>query len=222
MSISCQNNYTQSFLSTKPFNKDETAVQAMKNAKTDTAKNMRMAEITQGTVPYKEENDRLMRKMQFAKNRAEAMGEFYGSIQTAFRESGERGVMAAARVGNMLETQEAFTHTLVYKNMDESDTLVPDMIEVLEKKQKELEEQAAAKEEEDKKETASGTEEQKNLERSESDENALRSSANKITNTRGTSSSVNTGAQKIAAKQYKMNDNPKKNNIVNDIFTGIV
>ena len=222
MSISCQNNYTQSFLSTKPFNKDETATQAMKNAKTDASKNMRMAEITQGTVPYKEENDRLMRKMQFAKNRAEAMGEFYGSIQTAFRESGDRGVMAATRVGNMLETQEAFTHTLAYKNMDESDTLVPDMIEALEKKQKELEEQEAAKEKEDQKEPGSEADEKKTSERSESDENALRSSANKITNTRGTSSSVNTGAQKTAAKQYKMNDDPKRSNAVSDIFTGMI
>ncbi len=220
MSISFQNNYTQSFLSTKPYNKNQTAAQSMKTAKTDASKNLRMAEITEGTVPYKEENDRLMHKMQFAKNKTEAMGEFYGSVQTAFKESGDRGVMAATRVGNMLETKEAFEHTLVYKNMDDSDTLVPDLIEAMEKKQKEIEEQEKAEKEKDQREN--GQKETTSESRSEADENALRSSANKITNTTGTSASVNSDVQKNAAKHYKMNDDPKRNNIVNDIFTGKV
>lgn len=222
MSISCYNNYTQSFLSTKPYNNKEsqTASQAMQTAKTDASKNMRMAEITQGTEPYKDENDRLMRKMQFAKNKVEALGEFYGSVQTAFRESGDRGVMAAVRVGHMLETQEAFKHTMVYKNMDESDTLVPDMIEAMEKKQKEMEEQQAKEEKND--EVGSEKNKTETSQRSEVEENALRSGSNKTMSTTGTSSAVNTGVQQNAAKQYKMNDDPKRNSMVNDIFSGKV
>lgn len=220
MSISFQNNYTQSFLSTKPYDNKEkqTVAQTVKAAKTDTSKNMRMAEITKGTVPYKEENDRLLHKMQFSKNKAEAAGEFYGSIQTAFRESGDRGVMAATRVGNMFDTMEAFEHTLAYKNMDDSDTLVPDLIEAMEKKQKELEEQKNS--EEEKAQAESDDKEKSEPVRSETDENALRSSSNKITSTTGISSSANSGAQKSAAKQYKMNDDPRRTNVVNDIFTG--
>ena len=223
MSVSFQNNYTQSIVSTKPYSqKKQTAAQAVQSAKTDASKNMRTAEITKGTVPYKEENDKLMHKMQFAPTKVEAMGEFYGSMQTALRESGQRGVMAATRVGNMLDTEEAFEHTLVYANKKDQYTFVPDQIEAMQKKQQEMEEQKAAAEEKEKNEPDKEEAAAETSVRSESDENALRSSANKITSTTGTSSSVNANAQKTAARQYKVNDDPKRNNVVNDIFTGMI
>lgn len=219
MSISFQNAFAKSLVGSTSYRQgQQTPAQKMQESRSDLAKKMRTSEITQETEPYKDENDRLLRKMQFSKTKAEAMGEFYGSMQTALRESGSRGVMAVKRVGNMMNTKEAFQESTVYHSKKEQDTFVSDQMEAFKQKRQEMQEQQKVLEQaNEKKETKNTTESA----RSETEENALRSSANKITSTTGTSTTSNADAQKNAAKQYKAND-AQSRNLVNDIFTGMI
>lgn len=223
MSISFQNNLSQAPVNTTSYRQTtQTPAQKMQAARTDVSKNLRVSEITEGTKPYKQENDAFLRKVQFAQTKADALGEYLGAMQNAVRESGSNGVMAAKRVGNFIDTEQAFEQSAIYKNKKDKDTFLVDQIAAMEKKQQEMEEaKAAAEEKEEDGQTRVNTASTETNVRSESEANALRSSANKITSTTGTSSSKNADAQKNAAKLYKVNDNPKKT-AVTDIFTGMI
>ena len=220
MSISFQNSFSGINIGTTSYQKTpQTAVQKVQAAGGEPAKSLRTAKITEQTGIDRPENDTALRKMRFAKTKQEALSEYFGSMQEALRDSGSKGADAVRRVGNLIETGEAFKASRVYQEKKDEDNFVVEQIEAMQKKQEEMAElRADAEEREAQKASQSAENASVQSEKTISDENALRSSSNKIAKTAGTTANQ-TGAQQSAAKLYKVNDNPARQ-LPTDLFTG--
>ena len=177
--------------------------------------------ITAETGVDKEENDRLLRKMQFAQTKAEVLGHYLGAMQTAVQDSGASGFIMLRRTHHLMGTQMAFQETAKYKDKKDQDTFLLDQIEALEKRQDELEEMKKAQAENQK-------------EPYQAEEQSTKSSANrdnssgKVRNTsdtqqnRSASNVQNVDLQKKAAMSYKTKDAPSRNPTVQNVFSGMI
>lgn len=173
--------------------------------------------ITAETGGDKAENDRLLRKVQFAQTKAEVLAEYLGAMQNAVRESGSNGILMYRRVGNLMATERAYEETDYYKNKKDADTFLLDQIEVLEKRQEEMQELKEAQ-----------AEAQENT--SPSDENNSQSVARDVSGngtvktqqSRKTSVTQNTDFQQRAARSYKTKDAPERNPSTQELFNSII
>jgi len=116
-----------------------------------------IARIMEGSEQDKPENDRLLRKMQLSKTRLDALGEYFGAMQTAKRESNSNGLLMYRRVSNLIGTQKEYKESEIHKNKKLIDTFVSDQVDALRELQ---EEQARRAEEKEQDDTAQDTEQQ--------------------------------------------------------------
>lgn len=113
-----------------------------------------VAQIMQESEQDKLEDDRLLRKMQLSKTRLDAMGEYFGAMQTAEKASGRNGFFMFQRVTNLAGTQRDFEESETYKNMKVTDTFISDQVDALRELQKEFLEEQQARETEQKRQEA--------------------------------------------------------------------
>ncbi len=111
-----------------------------------------IARIMEGSDQDKQENDRLLRKMQLSKTRLDALGEYFGAIQTAKRGSGSNGFVMFRRVSNLANTQKEYRESDNHKNKKLTDTFVSDQVDALRELQEELLEEQARRAEENEQE----------------------------------------------------------------------
>lgn len=99
----------------------------------------------------KKENEEMVRKMQMSGTKLEALGEYFGSMQTALKDSGSDGVMAMRRTNNLIHNGTEYMDTSDYEEKETSKSIVKDLTESLKEGQEALEEKKAKKKEEEKK-----------------------------------------------------------------------
>ncbi len=173
--------------------------------------------ITADTGPDKEENDRLLRRMQLAQTKSEVLGHYLGAVQTAVRESGFNGIIMARRIGHLTGTQRAYQETEQYKKKKDQDTFLLDQLETLKKRQEEMEELKESQ-----------TDGQEDAYRKEEDvrqpagEDVPRKREAATQQSRNTSSVQNGDLQKKAAISYKTKDAPSRNPTMQGVFTGMI
>lgn len=173
--------------------------------------------ITADTGPDKEENDRLLRRMQLAQTKSEVLGHYLGAVQTAVRESGFNGIIMGRRIGHLTGTQRAYQETEQYKKKKDQDTFLLDQLEALKKRQEEMEELKESQ-----------TDGQEDAYRKEEDvrqpagEDVPRKREAATQQSRNTSSVQNGDLQKKAAISYKTKDAPSRNPTMQGVFTGMI
>ncbi len=173
--------------------------------------------ITADTGPDKEENDRLLRRMQLAQTKSEVLGHYLGAVQTAVRESGFNGIIMGRRIGHLTGTQRAYQETEQYKKKKDQDTFLLDQLETLKKRQEEMEELKESQ-----------TDGQEDAYRKEEDvrqpagEDVPRKREAATQQSRNTSSVQNGDLQKKAAISYKTKDAPSRNPTMQGVFTGMI
>lgn len=99
----------------------------------------------------KKENEEMVRKMQMSGMKLEALGEYFGSMQTALKDSGSDGIMAMRRTNNLIHNGTEYMDTSDYEEKETSKSIVKDLTESLKEGQEALEEKKAKKKEEEKK-----------------------------------------------------------------------
>lgn len=99
----------------------------------------------------KKENEEMVRKMQMSGTKLEALGEYFGSMQTALKDSGSDGIMAMRRTNNLIHNGNEYMDTSDYEEKETSKSIVKDLTESLKEGQEALEEKKAKKKEEEKK-----------------------------------------------------------------------
>lgn len=105
----------------------------------------RVTQIMEGSEYDKLEDNRLLHKMQLSKTRLDAMGEYFGAMETAKRESGMNGFLMFRRVTNLVGTQKDYEKSENYKNKKLTDTFISDQVDALRELQEELLEEQARK-----------------------------------------------------------------------------
>lgn len=180
-------------------------------------KNVASNRITQETGADKDENDRLLRKVQFSQTKAEVLGHYLGAMQNAVRESGSNGIIMYRRVGNMMGTEKAFEETDQYKKKKDTDTFLIDQMKVLEKRQEEIRELKEAQEKSQENTYGPDQDSKKSVTEETSGNNTTATQQN-----RNTSSVQNTDLQQKAAKMYKSKDAPERNPSVQEVFNGMI
>lgn len=173
--------------------------------------------ITSETGPDKEENDRLLRRMQLAQTKSEVLGHYFGAVQTAVRESGANGIIMGRRVGHLAGTQRAYQETDQYKKKKDQDTFLLDQLEALKKRQEEMEQLKESQT--DGQEDAYRKEEDVGQPVGE-DVSSKREAATQ--QSRNVSSAQNVDLQKKAAMSYKTKDAPSRNPTMQGVFSGMM
>ena len=166
----------------------------------------------------KEESDRLLRKVQFAQTKAEVLGHYLGAMQNAVRDSGSNGVVMLRRTGHLMATQKAFQETDQYKKKKEQDTFILDQMEVLEKRQEEMEELKEAQKENQEEAAYSSREDSRQSAVKDGSDSSARESQQK----RSVSNAQNVDLQKKAANSFKTKDAPARNPSVQGVFSGMI
>lgn len=173
--------------------------------------------ITSETGPDKEENDRLLRRMQLAQTKSEVMGHYFGAMQTAVRESGSNGIIMGRRVGHLAGTQRAYQETEQYKKKKDQDTFLIDQLEALKKRQEEMEQ--IKESQPDGQEDAYRREEDI---RQPAGEDVSRKREAATQQSRNASNAQNVDLQKRAAISYKTKDAPSRNPTMQGVFSGMM
>ncbi|MCD7708449.1 MAG: hypothetical protein LUI02_01085 [Clostridiales bacterium] len=86
----------------------------------------------------KAENDRLLLQSQLASTKLDAMGAYFGALQTAVKESGSDGIQMYRRITKLTDTESAYKQTDNYKNKKDTDAFVGDQVNSLKEKQEEI------------------------------------------------------------------------------------
>lgn len=177
--------------------------------------------ITRDTGADKEENDHLLRKVQFARTKAEVLGEYLGAMQTAVKDSGSKGFLMYRRVGNLMKTEADFEETEMYKNKKDTDTFVADQMEAMEKKQQEIQEIKDAMKEQQEKNSVSSSEDRNGT---AGDKIGVAGDDNKAAdNDKNAGIKENQlNMQQKVAQMYKSKDDPQRNPSTQETFRGMI
>ncbi len=97
------------------------------------------------------ENDKLLLKSKLSETKMDALGEYFGAMQTAKEESGRDGFTMFARIKRLIDTERNYRETSAYKSKKDKDTFVSDQIEAMREKQEEIEALKAKKAEQENK-----------------------------------------------------------------------
>lgn len=95
------------------------------------------------------ESDKLLLKSRISETKLDAMGEYFGSMQTAKEESGRDGFTMFRRINSLIATERNYRETSDYKSKKDKDTFVSDQIEAMREKQDEIEALKAKKAEQE-------------------------------------------------------------------------
>lgn len=178
--------------------------------------------ITAQAGADKEENDRLLRKVQFAQTKSDAMREYLGTMQEAVRDSGSNGFYMLRRISHMSVTGNAYQQTPQFLEKKDTDTFLLDQLEALQKRQeemKELQDVQEKKQQRQQNKAESTDNEQKNA---GSEPLGKRETSPQRNSSKNTSNVKNADLQKKAAGAYKSKDAPSRNPYVQQFFTGMM
>ncbi len=175
--------------------------------------------ITAETGPDKEENDRLLRRMQLAQTKSEVMEHYFGAMQTAVRESGSNGIVMGRRVNHLAGTHRMYQETEQYKKKKDQDTFLIDQLEALKKRQEEMEQ---LKESQTDAQEDAYQKEQDVRQPAGEDVSSKREATAQQNRNASSVQNQNADLQKKAAMSYKTKDAPSRNPTMQGVFTGMI
>lgn len=103
----------------------------------------------------KKENETMLLKMQLSNTKLDALGEYFGSMQEALRDSGSDGIMAYRRTNNLISNATDYMETEEYESKENSKCLVKDITEKMDEGKEALDEKLEAKKEKEKEHSVS-------------------------------------------------------------------
>lgn len=118
------------------------------NSKTN-EKNALPAKENQGS-PYanekeRKENEVMLAKMQLSETKLEALGDYFGAMQEALKDSGRNGIMAYRRTNNLISNANEYMSTSDYQEKENSKCLVKDMADSMKENEEAIKEKADKK-----------------------------------------------------------------------------
>lgn len=118
------------------------------NSKTN-EKNALPAKENQGS-PYanekeRKENEMMLAKMQMSETKLEALGDYFGAMQEALKDSGSNGMMAYRRTNNLISNANEYMSTSDYQEKENSKCLVKDMTDSMKENEEAIKEKADKK-----------------------------------------------------------------------------
>lgn len=88
----------------------------------------------------RKENEAMLYKMQMSTTKLETLGEYFGAMQKALKDSGNNGIMAYRRTSNLIHNGTNYMDTSEYQSKENSKCLVKDITDSMEESKKALEE----------------------------------------------------------------------------------
>lgn len=167
--------------------------------------------VSSNTKPDEIENERMLRKMKMAKTRLDTLGEYFGAMQNAQKESGSNGIVMFRRVNHLMITEEDYKKSKEYKSKKNTDTFISDQVDAMNEKMEEIlalrETQAT---EENQQENSQDTEKPVDDYSITAVDDTPVKAASDNTNTKTTAAVNNTDTSLKAAQTYKKFDLPLK------------
>lgn len=95
----------------------------------------------------RKENEAMVYKMQMSTTKLSTLGEYFGAMQEALKDSGNNGIMAYRRTSNLIHNGTNYMDTSDYQKKENSKCLVKDITDSMEESKKALEETKDSKKE---------------------------------------------------------------------------
>lgn len=111
----------------------------------------------------RKENEAMLYKMQISNTKLEALGEYFGSMQKALKDSGSNGMMAYRRTSNLISNETKYMETSEYQSKENSKCIVKDITDSMDESQKKLKDKKDSDKETEKDNSISKEEDSKEI-----------------------------------------------------------